>query len=596
MEKYRRTVQESRSCRRRGNAPRGASRTRKHYVGRYPFELRVKAVRLLLDEKYSQRMVAAELGVGISTLGAWLQRYREEGENGLRDRVRQVRRKNKLPGAVRDKIVELKTTNPRFGVKRISQCLSRLFLLPGSPETVQKTLVKEGLNDSPTRRRTRRTPAKPRFFERATPNQMWQSDIFTFRLAGHNAYLIGYIDDYSRFITGMGIFRSQTAEHVIEVYRVATAEYGVPKEMLTDNGRQYTNWRGKTRFEKEMQKDRVKHFRSRPHHPMTLGKIERFWKSIWTEFLGRAQFDTFEEAQQRLALWLKYYNFRRPHQGIGGLCPADRFFEVHHELRQVINRGIADNVLEMALRGEPRAPFYMVGRLDGQSVVMHAEKGTLKLSVDGDHNGESRELSYHLNAGDHDNETTSEETETGIGPVQRCAEMPDSIERMDGSPDSDGGLPGTLNQLGNIQHVAESGIGGYAQGVGAEADRRCDHGAVKQETGNSVSEKSATIPSARPGTESTPGEAAQGAQKPIRRLKCAWECALERSTHEHQGGVGPSAGGSHHAGTTARTDRDTGSCNPRGVTQDILPVGEPGFDQYGRGTDQWVSGPTTQTG
>jgi transposase InsO family protein len=101
---------------------------------------------------------------------------------------------------------------------------------------------------------------------------------------GRNAYLIGFMDDYSRYITALGLYRSQTAAHVLETYRRGIAEYGVPKEMLTDNGRQYTNWRGKTRFEREMKKDRVKHIRSRPHHPMTLGKIERFWKSILGSF------------------------------------------------------------------------------------------------------------------------------------------------------------------------------------------------------------------------------------------------------------------------------------------------------------------------
>ncbi len=60
---------------------------------------------------------------------------------------------------------------------------------------------------------------------------MWQSDILTFRLAGKNAYLIGYIDDYSRYITDLGFYRSQTAENVIETYRCAVGEYGVPKEM-----------------------------------------------------------------------------------------------------------------------------------------------------------------------------------------------------------------------------------------------------------------------------------------------------------------------------------------------------------------------------
>jgi len=101
---------------------------------------------------------------------------------------------------------------------------------------------------SPPKKRQRNI-TRPRFFERATPNQLWQTDIFTFRLGGHYAYLIGYIDDYSRYITGLELFRSQTGQHVIEVYRRAASEYNPPKEMLTDNGRQYTSWRGNSRFE-----------------------------------------------------------------------------------------------------------------------------------------------------------------------------------------------------------------------------------------------------------------------------------------------------------------------------------------------------------
>lgn len=170
---------------------------------------------------------------------------------------------------------------------------------------------------------------KPRFFERSTPNQLWQTDIFTFRLGGKNAYLIGFLDDYSRYVVGLEVFRSQTAEHVLEVYRRAVAEYGVPKEMLSDQGRQYSSWRGTTRFEAELRKDRVHHLKSGPHHPTTLCKIERFWKTIWEEFLERAQFDSFESTCERVRLWVKHYkhyNHRRPHQSLEGLCPADRFF------------------------------------------------------------------------------------------------------------------------------------------------------------------------------------------------------------------------------------------------------------------------------
>jgi transposase InsO family protein len=73
---------------------------------------------------------------------------------------------------------------------------------------------------------------------------------------------------------------------------------------------------------------------------MTLGKIERFWKSIQNEFLFRAQFDSFEQAVERTAYWIKYYNYKRPHQGIGSLCPADRFFEIQHDLKHTLAKGV----------------------------------------------------------------------------------------------------------------------------------------------------------------------------------------------------------------------------------------------------------------
>ena len=178
------------------------------------------------------------------------------------------------------------------------------------------------------------------------------------------------------------------------MFRVAAAEYQPPKEMLTDNGREFVNWRGTTRFQAEMKKNGTHHFKSRPHHPMTLGKIERFWETIWQEFLSRAQFESFDSARERIRLWIRYYNHKRPHQGIEGLCPADRFFEIASELRKTIEAGIKENLLELALRGEPKAPFYMVGRMEGQSVVLRAEKGKLKLSID--NGNQNQELVYDL--------------------------------------------------------------------------------------------------------------------------------------------------------------------------------------------------------
>jgi hypothetical protein len=243
----------------------------------------------------------------------------------------------------------------------------------------------------------------------------------------------------------------------LETFRRGIAEYGVPREMLTDNGRQYTNWRGKTRFEQEMKKDRVKHIRSRPHHPMTLGKIERFWQSILSEFLQRAQFTSFEDAAGRIAFWVKYYNYKRPHQGIGGLCPADRFFEIDTALKKTLEQGVEENALELALRGKPRDPFYMVGRMGDQSVVIRAEKGRVKMLVD-----DNQELVYDTERGSRDEGKTNP---PGVRPETKDHRR---IVHLDGAKEYQSDLPGDVGQLDPDRSVAKPGHGGDDRGPVAE--------------------------------------------------------------------------------------------------------------------------------
>ncbi len=448
---------------------------------RYGYEFRLRAVKLRLEEGIPVALLCKELGVAEKTLWEWLKRYRESGEGGLRDKVVVPGDRQKLPLPVRDRIIEIKKREPLFGVKRISHLLRRVFFLRACPETVRRTLQEESLMN-PSRKRSTRNPSRPRFFERATPNQMWQSDIFTFRLGGRYAYLIGFMDDYSRYVVGLELWRSQTADQVLEVYRRAVGEYGVPKEMLTDQGRQYTNWRGSTRFERELGKDRVKHIKSQAHHPMTLGKLERFWKTIFEEYLSRAQFGSFEEARDRIRKWVQYYNHKRPHQGIGGLCPADRYFEIQGELRKTIEQGIEDNVLEMALRGKPREPFYMVGRMEGQSVVLRAEKGKLRLLVDDEKGGEAQERVYEVSdrEGNPPSEKEQRDGEDGKGRQEDGRqereeefgshgrrEVPCGPVGMDGETQSHGDLPGVRDSVASIESMAESGDGGDALGPGA---------------------------------------------------------------------------------------------------------------------------------
>ena len=149
--------------------------------------------------------VAREMGVGRSTLTKWNRLYRDQGEAGLQPKpILRSPAQPKVAPAVKTQVVELKRHHPELGVKKISQLLRRMLFLPVSRETVRRTLHEQQLLKKP-RRKPQQNPARPRFFERSTPNQMWQSDIFTFRLGGKNAYLIGFLDDYCqspKFHTG----------------------------------------------------------------------------------------------------------------------------------------------------------------------------------------------------------------------------------------------------------------------------------------------------------------------------------------------------------------------------------------------------------
>jgi putative transposase len=109
---------------------------------------------------------------------------------------------------------------------------------------------------------TRPHPQPERSFERAKSNQLWQTDLFTFVLKRQNRrlYLVAFADDHSRFITGYGLHATQSGALVLEVLRAAVAAYGVPAEILTDNGTQYVTWRGKSQFTKELEKRGVKFF------------------------------------------------------------------------------------------------------------------------------------------------------------------------------------------------------------------------------------------------------------------------------------------------------------------------------------------------
>jgi hypothetical protein len=181
------------------------------------------------------------------------------------------------------------------------------------------------------------------------------------------------MDDHSRFIVAYGLHASQSAALVLEVLRAGMASYGAPREILTDNGSQYVTWRGKSAFTKELEKRGIQQVVARPRHPQTLGKIERFWGTLWRECVATAVFLDLGDAQRRIGLFIDYYNFARPHRGADGLVPADRYFGAASEVKKTLQARVAANALELARQGTPKTPFYLTGQVGGKPFSVHAE-------------------------------------------------------------------------------------------------------------------------------------------------------------------------------------------------------------------------------
>ena len=316
---------------------------------------------------------AAMVGISKHTLYAWKKKFDTQGPAGLMDQPRGGPPGSRLPELTRRTILMLKQANPAWGCQKISDMLLRGPALPASAAAVARALHEAGyeLEEVPTRPHADHV----RRFERARPNQLWQTDLFTFILKRQNrrVYLVAFLDDHSRFVVGYGLHASQSSALVLEVLRAALTCYGTPEEVLTDNGSQYVTWRGKSAFTRELEKRGIKQVVAAPRRPQTLGKIERFWGTLWRECVEAAVFVDLGDAQRRIGWFIDHYNFQRPHQGIDGLVPADRFFGAAPEVRRTLQARVAANALELARQGLPRAPFYLTGQVGGKPFSVHAE-------------------------------------------------------------------------------------------------------------------------------------------------------------------------------------------------------------------------------
>ncbi|HMR70590.1 MAG TPA: IS481 family transposase [Rubrivivax sp.] len=349
---------------------------------------------LILDSWLRSKLPAGDfaplVGISLHTLRAWKQRFEELGPAGLDDKPMGRPTGSRLSETTKRAILLMKEQHKDWGQERISMVLLRAQGFQASPSAVARVLEEAGHVATPP---PKPHGQEPKRFERARANQLWQTDLFTFVLKRENrrVHLVGFLDDHSRFVVGYGLHATASGALVRETLMASIANYGSPEEVLTDNGTQYVTWRGKSEFAKLLERRGIRQVVATPRHPETLGKVERFWGTLWRECVEAALFRGLDDARRRIGLFIDHYNFQRPHSGIGGLVPADRYFAAAPTVLQTLKQRVANNAAELARDGLPRKAFYLTGRIGDQSISLHAE-GEKVVMMKGDGSREEVDL------------------------------------------------------------------------------------------------------------------------------------------------------------------------------------------------------------
>jgi transposase InsO family protein len=291
-------------------------------------ELIVQAV---LVEGRSKSAVAADYRVSRRWVITLVQRYLADGDAGLRPRSRRPRTSpQQTPVAVEEQIVEIRKELDRdghdAGAETIAFHLQQRCGATPSVSTIWRILKARGFVTPQPHKRPKSAGTR---FQAAQPNEMWAMDTTHWALAdGTGVEILNCLDDHSRLClisTALPVF---TGPDVDRLFRAGTTVYGDPAAVLTDNGAIFTGQArggGRVMLEKTLQARGIRPVRTRPYHPQTNGKVERFHQTLKKWLRTRPPAATLAELQAQLDAFRTYYNTIRPHRALRRRTPVQAY-------------------------------------------------------------------------------------------------------------------------------------------------------------------------------------------------------------------------------------------------------------------------------
>jgi transposase InsO family protein len=277
------------------------------------------------------------------------------------------------------------------GPHTIAWHLAEQHQLQVSPATIWRTLNKAGLIISEPRKKPKAAYVR---FAAELPNQMWQTDFTHYRLTrldgtpGVDTEILCFLDDHSRYAVSLTCHRTVTEPTVVAVFRQVVADQGIPASVLSDNGLVFT-----TRFAGGLAgRDTLNGFsallrdlgvaqkHSKPNHPTTCGKVERFQQTLkkWLKAQAR-QPQTVAELQALCDQFRSYYNTQRPHRSLNRQTPSAAYQarpkatptgSAQAEPQARVRRDVVDSDGKLTLRHAGRLHHIGVGRTHARTPIL----------------------------------------------------------------------------------------------------------------------------------------------------------------------------------------------------------------------------------
>ena len=291
-------------------------------------------INAVLVEGRSVKEVCEAHGISRSWLYELIARYRELGDEGLTPQSRRPRSSpTRIAPAIEDEIVALRKELTEMGVDAGAHTIQyhlqwryrRRRRSAPSVATIWRALSRRGFV---TPQPQKRPKSSWRRFQAELPNERWQADTTHWSLAdGVDVEILNILDDHSRLLIASRAFVTAKAADVVETFYQGAAEVGLPASMLTDNGAIFTaeSRRGACAIELELVALGIDYKHSRPYHPQTCGKVERFHQTLKKWLARQPRAATVADLQAQLDRFRAYYNTVRPHRALGRRTPAQAF-------------------------------------------------------------------------------------------------------------------------------------------------------------------------------------------------------------------------------------------------------------------------------